>query len=298
MNRDMLKENRIHGDTIFPIGIYSIAYEKESNYFDCHWHEEMEFLMITEGKATFQIDTEYIELSKGEAIFINSGVLHAGYLITNCDYSFTAIVFNPNMLYNPNIYDPIQVKFIEPILKKNFNIPKHFKGIFEWEKLLLLQLTEIIRNINTKPFTYELLIKAGLYNIFSLILSNTDVSVQKENYFPDNYKAERFKKILMFVYENYNKKITIKNFSTEFNMSEGHFCRFFKQMARRTPIDYINYYRINKAVKLLENSNTKVIEISIDVGFENVSYFVSTFKHYMKCTPTEYRRANENKLTK
>jgi AraC-like DNA-binding protein len=290
MNRDMLKENRIHGDTIFPLGIYSISYQNESIVLDCHWHEELEFLLVTEGKASFQIETDNFEVSAGEAIFINSGVLHAGYLIDNNKCNFTAIVFNPAMLYNYNIYDPIQVKFFEPILKKHISLPKHIKGIHEWEISVLSHISQIICNINYKPFTYELQIKASLYNIFSLMLSNTDLNIQNENYSQDNYKIERFKKIMMYIYENYNKKITIKNLSTEFNMSEGHFCRFFKQMARRTPIDYINYYRINKAAKLLENTSIKVIEISIDVGFENVSYFVSTFKHYMQCTPTEYRK--------
>jgi AraC-like DNA-binding protein len=295
MNRDMLKENRIHGDTIFPLGIYSIVYNNESIVLDCHWHEEMEFLLVTKGRATFQIETDYFEIAEGEAIFINSGVLHAGYPIDKSKCNFTAIVFNPDMLYNHNIYDPIQVKFIEPIIKKLIVLPKHIKGINEWEKLVLSHLSKIISVIHSKPFTYELSIKASLYNIFSLIISNTDINAHNENYFQNNYKSERFKKIMLYIYENYNKKITIKGFSTEFNMSEGHFCRFFKQMARRTPIDFINYYRINKAVKLLEYSSIKIIEISIDVGFENVSYFTSTFKHYMKCTPTEYRKANRNK---
>ena len=194
------------------------------------------------------------------------------------------------MLYNGNIYDPIQSKFIEPIMNKQFKLLVHIKSILVHEKKILKYINEIITAEQNKTFTFELTVKANLYNIFCLMLDNTELIKHNDNYSQDNYKIERIKKIMEYIYENYNRKISIKEISAKFNMSEGHFCRFFKQMIRKTPINYINYYKINKAAKLLEDSNKKIIEISINTGFDNVSYFASTFKHYMKCTPSEYRK--------
>jgi AraC-like DNA-binding protein len=292
MNRDMLKENRTHGDTMFPFGEYSINCTPGNTVLDCHWHGELEFLLVTEGKATFQIDTSYYEVSAGEAIFINSGEIHAGYPIEGFNCSFSAIVFDAALLHNNNIYDAIQVKYIEPLLNKQYSLPVHIKGENPWEKEVLEHLKAIIKNAISRSYGYELIVKANLYIIISSILCNINRNLAKKNSLTSNYKTERLKKILEYIHDNYNQKISIRDLALMQNMSEGHFCRFFKQMVRKTPVDYINYYRINKAVKLLENNNKKIIEIAIDVGFDNCSYFINTFKHYMNCTPSEYRKQN------
>jgi predicted Rossmann fold flavoprotein len=93
------------------------------------------------------------------------------------------------------------------------------------------------------------------------------------------------------VNENWVKQLqglSLKNVSIRL---EGHFCRFFKRLVRKTPVEYINYYRVNRAVKLLENEDAKIIEIAMDVGFDSFSYFISMFKRYMKCTPSQYRKS-------
>ncbi|NLV35906.1 MAG: helix-turn-helix transcriptional regulator, partial [Clostridiaceae bacterium] len=63
----------------------------------------------------------------------------------------------------------------------------------------------------------------------------------------------------------------------------------FKHYFKRTPMDYLNYYRITQAIKLLEETELKVLEVAMEVGFDNISYFISTFKHYVGITPSKYR---------
>lgn len=43
--------------------------------------------------------------------------------------------------------------------------------------------------------------------------------------------------------------------------------------------DYINSLRVEKAKHLLENTNTKVIDIALEVGFDTLPYFSSVFKN-------------------
>jgi len=291
MDRDLLKENRIHGDEMFPFSTYTIDCKGSNNVLDCHWHDELEFLMVTEGRAVFQVGTTHYEVSAGQILFINSGELHAGYRVDDFPCSFCAIVFNPNLLCS-NTFDALQSKFIEPLLRKQYILPVHIKAVCDWEKEIHSQFSEIVRAGVEKPYTYEILIKARLFLILSLLISNSGLSVPEKNYTTDYYKVERLKKALKYIQTNYGKKISVKELARQANMSEGHFCRFFKHMVRKTPVDYINYYRISKAAKLLENKSKKIIEVAMDVGFDNSSYFISIFKHYMRCTPSEYRRQN------
>jgi AraC-like DNA-binding protein len=61
-------------------------------------------------------------------------------------------------------------------------------------------------------------------------------------------------------------------------------------MTRKTPVDYINSYRIRQAAALLQQSDRKISDIAMDAGFDNVSYFIKVFRKAMKCSPSEFRK--------
>jgi AraC-like DNA-binding protein len=103
-------------------------------------------------------------------------------------------------------------------------------------------------------------------------------------------RSEKLKQVLNYIQENYAAKISVETLASRIHMSKGYFYRFSRQMTRKTPIDYLNSYRINQAATLLLESRKKIFEIALDVGFDNFSYFISVFKKLMKCTPLEYRR--------
>ncbi len=291
MDRKLLRENRIHGDNMFPCGVYDENYISGHNFLDCHWHDEMEFLLVTEGCGVFQVDASYYKVSAGEAIFVNSGKLHAGYPQDDSSCAYTAIVFSPGLLMG-NSYDALQVKFLDPLFKNRYRMPVHFKQESGWEKELLMHIGTIIDMGLHKPFTYELQIKAHLYLAFSLLFSESSLLAVEKKIPANEYKTGKLKEVIKYIQDNYNKRMTINELALQMNMSDGHFCRYFKQMLRRTPVDYVNYYRVNMAAKLLGDSRKKIIEVAMDVGFDNCSYFIYIFKNYMKCTPSEYRRNN------
>ena len=292
MNRDLLKENRMHGDIMFPLSVYSMDRPAgKSTIVDCHWHDELEFLIMTEGRALFQIDAIQYELEKGQGIFVDKGELHSCFAMDDSPCSFEAVVFNLSFLHS-NTYDLLQSKYIDTISGRQGSIPRHIKSIAEWERQLLSRLSEIVRLGFEKPYTYEMQVKALLYQVFSDIISNIDPTRSVNEITVDFYRMERIKNALKIIQDNYHKKISTKDISLALNLSEGHFCRMFKQLVKKTPIDYLNYYRVNKAARILETTDMKVIDAAMEVGFDNFSYFISTFKHYMGITPAKYRAIN------
>jgi len=240
-----------------------------------------------------QIENAYCELSEGQAAIIGSGDIHAAFAIDHSPCSFKAIVFNQDILSSQS-YDIMQEKYMEPLKRKIFHLPSYLKGEQSWEKDIINKFNEIFKIYSGKKLGYELSIKALLYLILSDIFSNDGFSSRKERTPSEIYQSERLKSVLNYIHENYSKKLTIKDMSQIVNMSEGHFCRFFKQMVRRTPIDYLNNYRMNEATKLLLEKDKKIFEVALDVGFDNFSYFINIFKHYLNCTPSQYRNKTRN----
>ena len=72
------------------------------------------------------------------------------------------------------------------------------------------------------------------------------------------------------------------------NFSDYHFMRFFKKYMNMTCIEYINNMRLEKAVELFEKGNTSILDVSLSVGFHNLSYFHRAFKKKYHMTPLSF----------
>ena len=68
-----LREQTKHGNVLFPMTIYDIVSDcslQERIY--CHWHEENEFLVVTEGTGELHLNDELILITAGNIAFISS----------------------------------------------------------------------------------------------------------------------------------------------------------------------------------------------------------------------------------
>ena len=63
----------------------------------------------------------------------------------------------------------------------------------------------------------------------------------------------------------------------------------FKKETGQTFINYLNNYKIERSKDLLKNTNMTLLDISLEVGFNNQSYYSTIFKKYTNMTPLEYR---------
>nr|WP_314570821.1 helix-turn-helix transcriptional regulator [uncultured Pseudomonas sp.] len=79
-------------------------------------------------------------------------------------------------------------------------------------------------------------------------------------------------------------------------MSEAGFSRFFKRITGHGFIDLMRKLRIQRACRLLVQTQLSVAEICFEVGYENVSNFNRHFRHEMAQTPSDYRRARPHAL--
>lgn len=144
---------------------------------------------------------------------------------------------------------------------------------------MLEYLKRIFADHAAGAVTCEMTTKAYLYLMFARMFEHRMQLPFKGSVHggsPD--KVERLKSVLGYIHKRYPEPLKLKELAEEANMSEGHFCRFFKQMVQKSPVDYINYYRVQQACLQLENTDHKIVDIAMDVGFEHLSYFITTFK--------------------
>ena len=82
--------------------------------------------------------------------------------------------------------------------------------------------------------------------------------------------------------------LSLSDMAAAVHMTPKYFCRFFKATTHRTPVDYLNYFRVEAACNEIAATDRNLTEIALDVGFSNLNYFIRQFKKYKGITPGQY----------
>ncbi len=106
----------------------------------------------------------------------------------------------------------------------------------------------------------------------------------------DSRSLEKIKHILKYVENHYTEKITIADIAKEAGMSQSHFMKYFRNRMGISFVSYLNEYRLTMASRLLAASDSSILNIASEAGFENLSYFNRLFKKRFGMTPRDYRR--------
>ncbi|MFM1538939.1 MULTISPECIES: response regulator transcription factor [Helcococcus] len=94
--------------------------------------------------------------------------------------------------------------------------------------------------------------------------------------------------ILEYIEQNYKDKINIDDLIKITNKGKTSLLVNFKEDTNKTLTEYVNIFRIKKAILLMYETDYTIENISYEVGFSNYRYFSSVFKKYMDITPSEF----------
>ncbi len=301
-----LKEERQHGNLSFPCAFYQAAHEANPPGLPFtvkhHWHEPIEIIYLEQDSYQIDINMTITHLKSPCFCFINSGELHA--IASDSDqYLEQAVVFSPELLTFA-APDPTQEQFLLPLAEHKLSFPS-FLGpdhpAFSEVQQEFFRIRSIFfreNRFHSDQFTIEnpisqLRLKASLLNIIgtlaehALLTSNEPVR---------NPRVELLKTVISYIRQNYQQPLSLGELAALAAMNEQYFCRFFKKALGKTPVSYINSFRIQHAATLLCTTELPVTEICLESGFNNLGHFMKEFKKATRFTPLQFRRQNKAEL--
>ena len=89
--------------------------------------------------------------------------------------------------------------------------------------------------------------------------------------------------------QHFDSPITLQETAGYVDLNPSYFSTLFKQSCGLSFKEYLNYIRIEESKKLLTSTDRSILDIAIDIGFEDQSYFTKVFKKYTGLTPKQYR---------
>ena len=136
-----------------------------------------------------------------------------------------------------------------------------------------------------QPFSYKNL--REYYDVFQMVIYEIREKLLLK--FEDSKNKEKINKAIVYIKKNYTRNLNMAVVSNYISMNYSLFSLNFKQFTGMNFVDYLKTIRINKAKKMLEETDEKIINISKTIGYDNYKYFIKIFKLTCGVSPSEYR---------
>jgi len=254
---------------------------------------ENTLMMANKGTIAYSKDGSKVVVEKGDVLFIPEGKL------TSISYGS-----NPTVSLSNDQFISNRVEYLRPIDKpspnsdyENFSYISFEAKVFDSVNFFAsLDIPPFIIKNNKKIVSIIKTLleegssdKEGADRLVSINMDYLAIEVVRHildnelfverlatnsNYFRDI----RLINILKFIKANLNKDLSNKVLASVAKVSEDYVGQYFKMLTGINPQDYIEYQRMERAVKLLRTGKKSIREIGAEVGFKDTAYFCRRFK--------------------
>jgi AraC-like DNA-binding protein/mannose-6-phosphate isomerase-like protein (cupin superfamily) len=263
-----------------------------------HTHDYIEFVYVHSGSAEEWIGNTMYEVLRGDLLIIDIGQTHK-FTATN-KITYTNILFNPKAAKDRNlsspvdIFSPTQLEIFSRIPLKNHGGKFSFSGK-ERDKveLIIMEMQKIYVGCGCAQdeFLKNHLLNNYMSILLTLLIENGYFDFQEE------HLSVEWKKLLDFVDNNLEQKITLSFLSRTFFFNSSYLSRMFKKNFGVSLSKYISQRRCERAKEQLSHTNMSIAEIADSLGFSSSHAFYKTFLRIEGISPTLYRMKTQKKNT-
>ena len=279
-----LKENKPHGTKDDPFSTYHIQNGGQSFQIPVHWHDELEIIYVKSGFLTVNISGENYIGKPGDAFVVSPGNLHfMGSQTGTVDY-FTFLFPLKYIAFRTD--DMLDDKLIEPLNSGHLMISPEIKDTVkeQCEQLARVYAAEIDKSESkiTSQIRKKIILLQFIHELW------------KKGFIVENDTTGRNtveKEMVSYIQQNYTGKILLREFGEQFHLSEKYISRYFKEHFHITLSQYVTYLRLEHAKQMLQETDISVTEVAMQSGYQNISYFIRSFKKTYGVSPLKYRKS-------
>lgn len=278
-------EKRQHGSAQFPVAYYCITDKHPRYNMAFHWHKEWEIIRVLQGTMSISVDGKEYHIKDGDILLLREGILHGG-IPQKCIYQ--CLDFDLHSLFTDvaSVKECIRL-FSQNVFLPTIYYPDYHPNIYP----VIDELFSVFSKETTNDYR-ELMTLGNLSRLYAIILEKHYYVENTDNTFAKNPKTVQLKPVLEYIESNFASSLTVSELADVISMNPKYFNRFFRSITQQTPMNYVNYYRIEKAANMLCNTNLSVTEVGLDCGFNDISHFVKTFRKFKGTTPKQYQKKN------
>lgn len=261
-----------------PLAHYFVDQKFPRYKMPVHWHQETEIVYVHQGCFRLYLDGGEVLMETGDLVTIGSGVIHGG---EPEDCVYECIVFNPKAM-TPNVESIKQA--IKPLQRSNVFLKN---GLIESRPDFKYAIDRLFGVCKEGIIGREAELMGAVFSFLSEELKAG--GVQDLVVGRSLQRAEQLKPALEYIEQHYSQHISLETLANLTGFSPKYFCRYFRGIVHRSPIDYLNYYRVERAATFLTGEDMNVAEVAALCGYADSSAFIKQFRKYKGTTPKQYK---------
>jgi YesN/AraC family two-component response regulator len=256
--------------------------EKEFEY-PWHYHPEYELTYILTSHGVRYVGNSIENFQDNDLVLVGSNLPHCWINPEDHQQTSHAIV----IYLNKEFADCEWMKTNEfAALSQLFELSK--KGV-KFEKSVSLKLKQhFFQLLQAAPFE-KMMLLLQILNELSHTKKFHTLCDHGFSYDLNTSNNDRLNLIYKYIHTHYRQKITLADIAAQVHMSEEYFSRYFSKVMKKTFFEFLNEYKINRACKLLIETDKQISEICYDSGFESIPFFYRQFKRFKNSQPKSYR---------
>jgi RpiB/LacA/LacB family sugar-phosphate isomerase len=103
----------------------------------------------------------------------------------------------------------------------------------------------------------------------------------------------RLARVVEHIRKNLDTPLAVGTLSRLAEMSQSHFSKLFKLSTGLAPHQFVLQERINRSKELLRQDDAKIVDVALEVGFENQAHFTTVFGNFVGMTPRQFQRSSD-----
>lgn len=244
----------------------------------CHYHRDIEIIYIIQGQMQYNINGTVLNLQEKESVIIMPGQFHYGFSrsLKECVFMCTRFRLDtlcfPERIKKEELYDFFCTE--TEYIYLNHTAPWHSEALAHIARL-------------TKDKSSLLYMQGHLCLVWDCILSHLQPSPTPK--IPKNHTT-CINDMISFIHRNFNRKITLSDIAKEGHVSKRTCATLFARYHNKTPIEFLNDYRLRQSIQYMSNHDMSILEIAISCGFSSASYYTELFGRTFRMTPSAYRK--------
>ncbi len=251
-----------------------------------HYHPAYELTWIENGEGKRYVRNNMSDFKTGDLVLLGSNLPHCWKLLNsskNKRASSIVIQFENKGLLD-SFFGMNEFSGITRLLKKSSS------GIYFCKPVAIKVSTFIQKLFIEKNDFQRLILLMELLQMLSLTKDYRLLDDEAESNMNAEFNRYRLHEVFAYIVENYRKRISLDKAAAKAHLTPNAFCKYFKQVTRKTFIETVTDYRINFATQQLTETDASISSICFDSGFNDVSHFHKTFRSKMQLSPLQYRK--------
>lgn len=274
-----------HRNLNFAIDFSNVAEEAP------HYHKETEMALVLKGTATYRIHHQEFKLKTGDAIIVDTYDLHR---ITESSEDVIMLTFYINMEAFTHLYPNIDFMI--------FACEEFSQDASERHQKMQNKISFLIHHMAQMMFlrmdenTADQLMSDKLQEILYLMVNHFQgffIENKEFRYGNDDANPvdlDRLYRIITYMYQNYDKKITLQDVADMEHLSMYYASHLIKKLSGLSFQNLLNYIRVEVSEKSLNEDKYTLTQISDHCGFSSLAYYNKCFKIWHGITPAQYRK--------